>query len=52
MRRLKRSTAFLQCSGDCFRGYEWSRPEPDFARKKSRAQVELSAAKGTLRAYR
>ena len=36
MRRLKRSTALLQCSRNCLRGCRGSFNEPDFARTKSR----------------
>jgi len=36
MRRLKRSTALLQCSRNCLRGCRGSLNEPAFARTKSR----------------
>jgi hypothetical protein len=41
MRRLKRSTALLQRSGNCLRGCRESLNEDDFARTKSRALVRL-----------
>jgi len=48
MRRLKRSTAFLQCPRDCLREWRASPTRRDLARIKSRGNSVVAATPGDV----